>query len=205
MVKSFGDRLKYHRLHQGLTQLELAEKCGWPRSNRITQYELGARVPRLEDIKLLANVLEVPASFLAGFNEGSDNLEKAAPRSKTNFPTLQKLLEESSELENQKDFKKRKPNRRDNRVPLLEPEQLVWQIQTNKIVTSPKELIPSYSCTSDKAFALEVRGDHMLSPNMYQLSFPEGSCVIAEPKVKFYDGAYVIALIDNTNILFRRL
>lgn len=54
-----GLRIKSIRTERFLTQVELAEKTGFSRS-QVFNYESGIKTPSLEDFELLSNVLNVP-------------------------------------------------------------------------------------------------------------------------------------------------
>ena len=53
-----GKKIKEIRLWRGLTQKQLAEKCGLSEPT-IRNYELGIRKPSLETIEIIADALEV--------------------------------------------------------------------------------------------------------------------------------------------------
>lgn len=59
---NFADRLKEARKHRGLTQAELAEKCGLA-TGTIQQYELGKRNPTKKNIHKIAEALNLGYSF----------------------------------------------------------------------------------------------------------------------------------------------
>ena len=62
-LKSVAERIKEARLEKGLTQAQLAEKCGVSDA-AIQMYEIGQRVPR-DSLKIvLASVLEKPVQDL---------------------------------------------------------------------------------------------------------------------------------------------
>lgn len=56
-----GERIKYYRKQKKMTQRELGEKIGYINRGdvRISMYESSARVPRLETLAKIAEVLEV--------------------------------------------------------------------------------------------------------------------------------------------------
>jgi transcriptional regulator with XRE-family HTH domain len=65
-METIGQRIRKRRDELGLTQAELADRCGWStadnsRQNRISMYENSKRATRikLEDIEKLATALEV--------------------------------------------------------------------------------------------------------------------------------------------------
>ena len=60
----YGARIKHRREAMGLSQQELASRCGWTSRNRISQYELEQREPKGGDFEKLARVLGTTASWL---------------------------------------------------------------------------------------------------------------------------------------------
>lgn len=60
----FGDKLKTARLAAGLTQEELAERCGMKKQS-ISRYENSEREPNIRTAKKLADALNVPLESLA--------------------------------------------------------------------------------------------------------------------------------------------
>ena len=63
MDNSFGKRLKTLRKKAGLTQEKIAERTGYSIMT-VRRWEWGTRNPRLEEIKALAQALNVPESDL---------------------------------------------------------------------------------------------------------------------------------------------
>ena len=60
----FGDKLKNARLAAGLTQEELAAKCGMKKQS-ISRYENSEREPNIRTAKKLADALNIPLESLA--------------------------------------------------------------------------------------------------------------------------------------------
>lgn len=60
---SFASRLRALRQSKHLTQLQLAELCGWSQS-RLGHYENAKREPSFADINAIAKALEVTSTFL---------------------------------------------------------------------------------------------------------------------------------------------
>lgn len=59
-----GPRIKQARKAAGLTQQQLAERCGWDPPSRLANYEQGTREPSLADLRLIAtNVASSGLSF----------------------------------------------------------------------------------------------------------------------------------------------
>lgn len=71
---NFNERLRTIRKEKGLTQAELAEKAGIA-VNSIRLYEAGARLPKLDTIGRIAEVLGVKVAELMGM-EGAITLSK---------------------------------------------------------------------------------------------------------------------------------
>lgn len=66
MGASIGDRIKIARVNAGLTQSELAEKCGWPGGQRrSSHYESNRSTPSYSDMVKIGRVLGVSAAYLA--------------------------------------------------------------------------------------------------------------------------------------------
>lgn len=57
------NELQRYRKQCGLTQKQLAEKCGLA-PGTIQQYELGKRNPKIEQLQKIANVLNIPVEYL---------------------------------------------------------------------------------------------------------------------------------------------
>lgn len=77
----FPDRLRCSREYRGLTQGELAERAGLQPS-AISHFETGARKPSFDNLRLLADTLDVTTDYLLGrvaeFKElaGADELHR---------------------------------------------------------------------------------------------------------------------------------
>lgn len=80
-MATFGARLREAREAVGLTQGELAVKCGWgddpvEAQSRISNYERGKREPTLTDLRMLAKVLSIdPAELAFGHPLAPDEIE----------------------------------------------------------------------------------------------------------------------------------
>ena len=61
----FGRRLRAARNERGLEQQQLAEKAGLPPSS-ISHFETGARKPSFDNLRLLADTLDVTTDYLLG-------------------------------------------------------------------------------------------------------------------------------------------
>lgn len=82
--EEFGNRIRQLRKKHNLTQLELSEKVGIPKST-LAGYENGLRRPKFETMEKLAEVLHTSADFLIGI---TDNPQPSKPTK-----DLRKLLQ----------------------------------------------------------------------------------------------------------------
>ena len=72
---TIGELLKHARLDAGLTQKELAEKCGMADS-AIRKYESGKIVPKVDTMRRISNALNVDIGKLYGIEGGSCDTEQ---------------------------------------------------------------------------------------------------------------------------------
>lgn len=65
---TIGEKIKLHRKSRGLTLKALGEKAGFCNRGdvRIAQYENGSRIPKYENLKRIADALDVSVEDLAG-------------------------------------------------------------------------------------------------------------------------------------------
>lgn len=74
----FGDHLRGLRTKRGLTQVELAKRCGFPQA-RISQLERDGFAPNLATVLRLALALECkPSDLVAVFN--GEDLARLLPK-----------------------------------------------------------------------------------------------------------------------------
>ncbi len=69
---TFGERLREARLHNGLTQEQLAQRIGVAKST-LTGYEKGNREPDVFKIKRILEVLGVDSDYLLGVTRAKDH------------------------------------------------------------------------------------------------------------------------------------
>ena len=62
-MPSIGENIKKFRKEKGLTQKQLAEKCGMAEIT-IRQYETGKREPRLDQQKIISKALDIPLIYI---------------------------------------------------------------------------------------------------------------------------------------------
>lgn len=59
-----GDRIRQKRIEMGLSQDELAQKVGYSSRSTVAKIEKGTRRPQVEDLKKIAEVLNVDMDWL---------------------------------------------------------------------------------------------------------------------------------------------
>lgn len=94
---TIGQRIKAARKAAGFTQRELAERSKVA-TGTIQQYELGKRQPRIEQLRSIAEALEVPTFYLAGegtitdFEEARD-FHREIKSSELTYKSVLELIE----------------------------------------------------------------------------------------------------------------
>ena len=63
-----GERIRAIRKQKGMTQKQIADKCGMADS-AIRKYESGVVTPKIETLQRIAEALEVPINCFYGFND----------------------------------------------------------------------------------------------------------------------------------------
>lgn len=63
-MSGIGDRIRFVRKREGLTQEALASLCGWEGNSRIGNYEKGLREPNAADMQLIAKATNSNAAWL---------------------------------------------------------------------------------------------------------------------------------------------
>lgn len=58
-MKTLGSRIAHYRKEAGLTQGQLAKRCGWASQSRVGNYENDSREPTLGDLKNIADKLDI--------------------------------------------------------------------------------------------------------------------------------------------------
>lgn len=92
----FGNKLRAARLSAGLTQEELAERCGMKKQN-VSRYETSDREPNVRTAKKMADALGVTLEDLI------TDIEKPAPRFESELDAeLIRLLQQLEPEEEQK-------------------------------------------------------------------------------------------------------
>ena len=90
---NLGGAIKHYRLMSGMSQLALAERCGFQSQSRISHYENNTREPSTEDLAAICKVLGIDAGTLyrqAGVSAG----QKAPTNSSPHHAELQRLFDQ---------------------------------------------------------------------------------------------------------------
>jgi transcriptional regulator with XRE-family HTH domain len=90
-MSSIGENIRCARIHRGVTQEELALALKTTKS-AISRYELGKREPRYDQLRAIADYLNVSVGFLQGY-EDIDSREILRALRNRDFATVEKLLE----------------------------------------------------------------------------------------------------------------
>ncbi|MCI8331463.1 MAG: helix-turn-helix transcriptional regulator [Clostridiales bacterium] len=86
-LRSFGDQLKWIRLHKGLTQEELAQKLGTSKQ-LISRYETGQTIPKISVVSEFAEKLHVSMDFLAHGTLSATKTHTAFPKDENRIEDL---------------------------------------------------------------------------------------------------------------------
>lgn len=71
MINGFAERLQKQRMHMRLSQKEVASAIGVS-SSVISNYEMGARVPSLENLIALARLFRCSTDYLLGLEKNEN-------------------------------------------------------------------------------------------------------------------------------------
>lgn len=166
--EKIGQRIMDERKAKGLTRKALAELTGELKVSRINNYERGDRTPGPEEIKLLADALEVPASYLMCLTDNKDGSPSKSPGLGLLLPIL---------------------NYKQASNPAAFMESL------NDDMDAKVEFLPAGSSLSDSlgdsAFALLVQDDSMAP------EFRTNDILIIDSDTKPRPGDVVVALLDG--------
>ena len=84
-----GERIKMLRKQHGLTQKELAERCGYSSLTTINKIELGINTVPLSTVEKIAKVFNVSPSYLMGWDDKEIlKYENVSPIAKQKIPLL---------------------------------------------------------------------------------------------------------------------
>lgn len=176
-VKTIGERIKWARSTRGLTQAALAKKAGVSQSS-IGNAESGTR-DRPRELLSIARALEASPTWLeTGKGEWQDEASNVVPL----------------------------PKRR--RIPVISWVQagMFMDVYDNFSPGDADDWIETDTIPGDHAFALRVTGDSMTSPNVGQVSFPDGTVITVDPDRDSNAGDFVVAKdISTQKATFKQL
>ena len=191
MMSSIGERIQYARKQLGISQGEVAKRCGWSNRGRISLYEQGARLPNPNDLKRLAEVLGVSIEWIYG---------ETTPTAKSLedfLAHITKDLPNANEVINSTIFQHAKM------LPVMTLEALQTAVEHQRPIVSNEHMMTLLK-TSSKAFAMMHSGDSMEAAK--GSSFPDGTIIVIDPEKPAQQGDFVLAYIRKTHSLtFKQL
>ncbi|HBD7468588.1 TPA: helix-turn-helix domain-containing protein [Legionella pneumophila] len=166
--EKIGQRIMNERKAKGLTRKALAELTSELKISRINNYERGDRTPGPTEIKLLADALEVSASYLMCL---TDNREGKMTKS-LGMGALIPVL----------DFKQ-----------AIDPAYFIQKIKED--VDTKVEFIPVSTAVSDiigkNAFALHIKDDSMMP------EFRFNDVIVVDLDTSPKPGDFVVAMVEG--------
>lgn len=174
--EKIGQRIMSERKAKGLTRKALAELTSELKISRINNYERGDRTPGPTEIKLLADALEVSASYLMCL---TDNREGKMTKS-LGMGALIPVL----------DYKQ-----------AIDSAAFIQKIKED--IDTKAEFIPVSTAVSDSigknAFALQIKDESMVP------EFRIDDVIIVDPDTSPKPGDFVVALIeDEQEVIVRK-
>jgi len=174
-----GERIRYARKQAGLTQAELAKKCGVSKG-AVSLWEGGQTLNlKNENLYALAKATGFSDRWIVtgtGTKAAHDGFGNA-----TEGPDATAL-------------------------PLISWVQAGAWMEAEDMyeVGDYEELIPVAGRYSTRSFILRVRGDSMVAES--GPSFPEGSLIIVDPEKEAKHGSYVVVRLDSSKeVTFKQL
>ncbi|MCC5791338.1 MAG: LexA family transcriptional regulator [Legionellaceae bacterium] len=165
--KEIGKRILEARKAKGLTLKALGELAGDLKQTRLTNWEQGARSPGPEEIKLLAQALDVSPAFLMCL---SDEAQVKTKKSQTHLVPLLEHLHYVND----------KPNIETNCNQNLSSD--------NVFISVSAALFPELS---DKAFALKMADESMIP------DIKVNDILVIDPAISPEPGDFVLAKLAN--------
>ncbi|KTD69999.1 phage repressor [Legionella santicrucis] len=166
--EKIGQRIMNERKAKGLTRKALAELTSELKVSRINNYERGDRTPGPTEIKLLADALEVSASYLMCLTDNREGKITKSPGIGALIPVL--------------DYKQ-----------AADPVACIQKIK--EYVDTKVEFVPVSTVVSDSigknAFALQITDESMMP------EFRINDVLIVDPDTSPKPGDFVVALIEG--------
>ncbi|VEG92570.1 LexA family protein [Legionella spiritensis] len=166
--EKIGQRILSERKAKGLTRKALAELTGELKISRINNYERGDRTPGPTEIKLLADALEVSASYLMCLTDSREGKITKSHGMGALIPVL-------------------------NYKQAADPAACIEKIKED--VDTKVEFVPVSTAVSDRigknAFALQMKDESMIP------EFRVNDVLIIDPDTSPKPGDFVVALIEG--------
>lgn len=166
--EKIGQRIMSERKAKGLTRKALAELTGELKTSRINNYERGDRTPGPTEIKMLADVLEVSASYLMCLTDSREGKITKSPGMGALIPVL-------------------------NYKQATDPAVFIQKIKED--VDTKVEFVPVSTAVSDNigknAFALQIHDESMIP------EFRINDVLIVDPNTSPKPGDFIVALIEG--------
>ncbi|HHT9843875.1 TPA: LexA family protein [Legionella pneumophila] len=166
--EKIGQRIMHERKAKGLTRKALAELTGELKISRINNYERGDRTPGPAEIKLLADALEVPASYLMCLTDSREGAITKSPGIGLLVPIL--------------DYRQ-----------AVDPAACIQKIKED--IETKFEFVPVSTAFSDSiginAFALQIQDESMVP------EFRLNDLIIVDPDTKPKPGDFIVAQIEG--------
>ncbi|HHQ4335097.1 TPA: helix-turn-helix domain-containing protein [Pseudomonas aeruginosa] len=179
-MNTLGSRIAHYRSLKGISQAKLAKACGWASQSRIGNYEKDTREPSLDDLELIAQVLDVTVAELIGSEltiSGSlQNVE----------PALQ-------------------PSRGPQTYPLISWVAAGQRADSpdNFVPGVAEDWLPSTENAGPHGYWLLVKGPSMTSTT--SPSFPDGTPILIRPEgFDLISGKFYIARHRNGETTFKQ-
>jgi len=119
MPEQFKDRLRRARENRGMSQADLGVKTGLQPA-AVSHFETGQRAPSFDNLRKLADALNVSVDYLLGRidEEQHGHGLAAAPRAKLLFRNVEKLSEDAfSQLEDMAEMLRKREERKKDGPP----------------------------------------------------------------------------------------
>lgn len=79
-MNTLGNRIRQRRIELKLTQEELGKMVGYTSRTTVNKVELGISLPNQPKIELFAKALNTTPSYLMGWTDNYNNIEKDPPQ-----------------------------------------------------------------------------------------------------------------------------
>lgn len=178
---TLGNRLNQCIIALDLNQRKLAELCQWDKPARVSHYINNRRPPSLKDIEVMAIVLKCTPEWLA-YGTGTPPkylFHKNPPADQ--IPVIAWNLVKSW-------------HKTYNIEALFPYSNAKSGISSVDDPASSLRYVSVFEKKNDKQFAMEIKGDSMISPVAGRRSFLESDVIIIDPDVPPKSGDFVVAL-----------